>query len=792
MPIILVEEMHIHGCQSAGNRLGRKRTRVLHGLRMARLALVLLAFSQAPLPALQIEAQPDQHTAQFEIALWCGAASLAALVLFSIYQTVRVRKERELAAAARKQADESQQRFDAFMERTPTPTFLRDENGVLIYANEAFARGAGVPCSELIGKDGYSLWPGDFADSLRQADRSVLADGVAKEFGETIFTKDGRTLHFLSIKFPVVQQGRRMIGGIALDITERKLLEEESRFTQFAIDRSPDLILWIDSDLRIIYANQSACTTLGYRREELMHMEISDIDAGKTTECLKRRSGQLNAGPVIFESFHVTRIGTLLPVEVSLNYLEFDGKEFGCCISRNISERRRAEQDLSHQAHHDDLTGLPNRRLLELRLNQEIGIARRNQSMLAVMMFDLDGFKLINDSLGHSFGDRLLKQLAARFAASLPESGTLARMGGDEFTVLVTNVASEDDALAAAQLIQNRLQEVIALDGHELMITSSAGISMFPRDGADSKMLMKSADAAMYESKRAGKNRVQFFSPQMSAQAHERLELENLLRRALERNEFLVYFQPQLSLKTNTVVRYEALLRWNQPALGMIPPTKFIPIAEETHLIEPIGRWVLEESCRQVRNMELATGQPAGVAVNVSGVQFLRADFVPSVLDILQRTGLAPHLLELEITESVVMQGIGDVTNKIEMLRACGITVSIDDFGTGYSSLSYLQQLPIDTLKVDRSFLRLIPGDENAVSMLDAVVAMAHSLNMKVVIEGVETAEQLQVMRNIGGDMVQGFYLARPAPLGVHVEMTQALTALTDALHTAPEHASVS
>lgn len=572
---------------------------------------------------------------------------------------------------------------------------------------------------------------------------------------------------------------------------ERGRLEQTGRLTQFAVDCAPDAMIWVDPLARITYANDAAYAVLGYRREELWQLPFREIDAEQDTTLFGQRMQAARHNKLIFESALLAKTGVLTPVDVGLHFREIDGEQFWCCISRDLTGRKKASENLGYLASHDELTGLPNRRLFESTLEQELAVVSQEGLGLAVLLLDVDGFNLINNTLGHDCGDQLLRQLAVRLTRCIPEAATLARMGRDEFTLLVPRIQSDGPALEMARCLAHCLQASFEVDGHELLVTSSIGISLFPRDGRDANSLLRSADSAMYTAKRQGKNQIQFYAAGMNAAARERLHMESLLRRALERREFLLHFQPQLSLHSNQVVRYEALLRWDHPVLGLMPPEKFITVAEETGLIEPIGRWVLEEACRQIRQLQLFTGRDLGVAVNVSTPQFLRGDFLATVAEALRQNELPGRMLELELTESIVVQGIEEVAGKIQQLRDLGVTFSIDDFGTGYSALSYLQRLPVHSVKIDRSFLRLVPEDEHATAMLGAMVTMAHGLGINVVIEGVERAEQLQAARNLRSDLVQGFYVARPAPLGSELDMAAALHQLDRALTLDPDAARV-
>ena len=683
-----------------------------------------------------------------------GLMALTAALLVAWFQNQRIR-------GARRVAEESRQRFDAFMNHTPAVTFISDENGRVIYVNEALSLR-------------FALSPRDLADRLPRHDAARPRLNGSVETTETVTLPSGEQRHFLYLKFPFSSSGgKRLVGSVALDITERRKAEDALRFSQFSIERSPDSILWVDSNERIFYANQAACTGLGYSREQLCGMAIAEIYAsGDAQEFAERREKVRSQGFLSIESTHRARDGSVFPVDVALYHLEFHGSTFTCCISRDITERKLAEKELAHQAQHDLLTGLPNRRLFESRLEQCIGAADAGGTGLGLFYFDLDAFKLINDTLGHAVGDASLKLLVRRIEGAVRHGATLARMGGDEFILIAPDIDNQESARLLAGKLLAGLHESFAVDGHELLVTASIGISIFPIDGRDANTLLRHADAAMYEAKRQGKNHHQFFNPAMNAKARERLEIENNLRRALERGELSLHYQPQISFDSGEVVRYEALLRWDSHALGAIPPVKFIPIAEETGLIVPIGAWVLEEACRHAKRLFNA-GSNTGVGVNVSNVQFGRADFVATVVDALARTALPPCLLELELTESVVMQSIEDSSGKIAYLREMGVSISIDDFGTGYSSLSYLQTLRIDSLKIDRSFIRNIPFDANALSLTKALVSLAHGLGMKVVVEGVENRDQFDAMRKAGCDLGQGYLLGRPAaaPLVLETEL---------------------
>jgi diguanylate cyclase (GGDEF)-like protein len=446
-----------------------------------------------------------------------------------------------------------------------------------------------------------------------------------------------------------------------------------------------------------------------------------------------------------------------------------DGQLSGSAvIARDISERKRAEREMAHRALHDPLTGLPNRQLLSERLAQSIAGARRGSSGTAVIFVDLDGFKFVNDTLGHEAGDALLQEVGQRLNACVRSEDLLARMGGDEFMLVVNRVAEEQVALGIAERLRAALQAPFFVAHHELFMTASMGISIYPRDGADESTLRRNADTAMYEAKQSGKDRIRFYRPAMGAAFQKRLELEADLRHAIDREELCLFYQPVYTALDQQQTAYEALVRWSHPRFGLLDPIQFIPLAEETGLIIPLGKWVLREACRQCRLWQDLGRAQVRVAVNVSPLQFARGDFVDTVLGVLRATGLPGSLLDLELTESIVMHDIESAIVKMTQLHGHGIRISVDDFGTGYSSLGYLPSLPIDILKIDRCFVALIGENDAAIRLIHGMISLAHSIGKRVIVEGVEKASHLEILRNLGCDEVQGFLLGIPAPLALH------------------------
>jgi diguanylate cyclase (GGDEF)-like protein len=431
---------------------------------------------------------------------------------------------------------------------------------------------------------------------------------------------------------------------------------------------------------------------------------------------------------------------------------------------RILQQTRRADDRIRHIAFHDDLTSLPNRPMLIQRLDQALSRHRRAGSQLAILFIDLDRFKVINDSLGHEVGDELLRQVADRLRSQSREGDTVARIGGDEFAVLVENQEYLKDISACAQRLVEQLSTQYLLSNKACHVTLSIGISVFPSDGSDSQALLKAADVAKCRAKQIGRNNYQYYLPSMNVHTVERLELESDLSHALERREFILYYQPKVEIKTGMITGTEALLRWNHPVRGLVQPMDFISLAEETGLIVPIGEWVLATACAQNKLWQDQGLTKLGIAVNLSARQFGDSQLLPRLTRIIQTSGIDPSSLELEITESVVMSHRESAVAVLEQLHSIGVQIAIDDFGTGHSSLGYLKYLPIDTIKVDRSFIRDIPGDSGDMKITRAVIAMAHALRLKVVAEGVENAEQLKFLRAQHCDAAQGYFLYRPIP----------------------------
>jgi diguanylate cyclase (GGDEF)-like protein len=447
---------------------------------------------------------------------------------------------------------------------------------------------------------------------------------------------------------------------------------------------------------------------------------------------------------------------------VCLTALTLSGRPRLLATVRDISDRKVAEERVQYLAYYDALTELPNRTLLHDRLAKALADARRQKYKIALLFLDLDGFKDINDSLGHSVGDLLLQEVADRLKKFAREQDTLARLGGDEFLIMLTHIKDVPDAAVATERLMDAMTAEFVIEGRHLNVSCSVGISIFPEHGADGETLIKNADVAMYCAKMSGRNNFRFFIEDMNAQAVERLTLENSLRRALEKRELFLVYQPQMDIVSGKIIGLEALLRWQHPELGLVPPDRFIRIAENSGLIVPIGEWVLRTACSQARKWQVEGLPAVSVAVNVSAIQFRQEDFCELIGRVLHETGLAPQYLELELTESLLLANADVMLSVVEELKAIGVTLAIDDFGTGYSNFNYLRRFQVSKLKIDRSFIQDVAVKPDDAAITTAIISMARSLNLKVIAEGVEDEAQMTFLRANQCDEIQGYYFSKP------------------------------
>ena len=529
----------------------------------------------------------------------------------------------------------------------------------------------------------------------------------------------------------------RNLAGVYRTTIEGRILDCNESFARiFGYSSREDVLRQVAWDFYIRPEDRQAAVAKLVERQSLTNYEL----------CLRRKDGSL-VWVLQTENLVEGPDGLLSVIE-------------GTII--DISERKRAEEQVKHLAFHDPLTNLPNRLLFNDRLTLAVAQAHRHNQRLAVLFLDLDRFKTINDSLGHSVGDELLRQVAERIQEHVREGDTVARLGGDEFTLLVPGITAEEDAAKIARKICEAIHDPFWIDGRELFVTTSVGVSVYPSDGHDSETLIRNADSAMYRAKEQGRDNYQLYTPAMNAKAVERLSLESRLRQAIANDELELHFQPFIDLRTAELLGAEALVRWRHPELGLIPPMDFIPIAELSGLIVPIGEWVLRTACAEARKWHAKGFQGLTVSVNLSSRQFQQSDLVSQVTHALDETGLEPDKLDLEITESNAMQNAEHSINTLWGLKKQGVRISMDDFGTGYSSLNYLKRFPIDRIKLDQSFVRDLPTDKDDAAIAMAVIAMGRSLELAVIAEGVETEEQLAFLKGHDCDQLQGFLLSKP------------------------------
>jgi diguanylate cyclase (GGDEF)-like protein/PAS domain S-box-containing protein len=570
-------------------------------------------------------------------------------------------------------------------------------------------------------------------------------------------------------------------GMIDLKAKEEAAIQQQE-LADVILSCTGDAVLISDVDGCVTHLNRSAEILTGWSCREALGRELGEVFQSIDTisrqpagDPLATDTGDKKHVPLCANCVLVQRNGFEVAIEGSAAHTrDRTGNTTGAIfVFNDVSAARAKSLELSHLAQHDFLTDLPNRVLLNDRLSQAISFAERYSKQLAVMFVDLDEFKRINDSLGHTIGDKLLQSVASRLVACVRRSDTVSRLGGDEFVVLLTQVEHAEDAAFIGKKILSSLAEPFSIDQKHLDINASIGVSTYPGDGQDAETLIHKADTAMYAAKQLGRNNCQFFKADMQARVLERQSLEGNLRHALSRNEFTLHYQPKIDLKTGEISGVEGLLRWQHPTRGLIPPVQFIPIAEESGLIVPIGQWVLLEACRQIRAWMDAGLPPVRMAINVSAAEFMSKDFLSGVRAALISTGVDPHNLELELTETVLMRDAESAVKILHALKAIGVQLAVDDFGIGYSSFSYLQRFPLDALKIDRTFINEISATGEAATILSAMIDIGLSLKHRVIAEGVETLEQLHFLQKKGCSEGQGYFFCHPIIAGQFAEFLQ-------------------
>ena len=679
-----------------------------------------------------------------------------------------------------------------------------DADGHIRVVNHAVASTFGYEPRELLGRSIEVLVNPDAtlanSDKLHQA----LRRGTLRDQERVFLTKDGRAVE-VSLSISQLRD-RGLVAGsvvIARDIRERKRAEASIKENVVLLESALEALSSSESRYRMLFERNSA----GVFRNTLDGKIVDCNDAcarifgfASREEAMQSNAFDFYADPHEREAILalLKNVSTLTNMElrlkrqdgapvwvlVNISLLPAKGEEpavlEGTLI--DITDRKLAEEKIEFHAYHDILTKLPNRKLFTDRLTLALFHAKRNNKPLAVMFIDLDHFKVINDTLGHTAGDELLLTMADRISKSVREGDTVSRMGGDEFTLLLPDLHEPEDAAKVAENILSRIEQPMSIGNRELFVTASIGIALYPEDGHDPETLLKNADSALYLAKESGRNNYQLCTSQMKVRAQQRLALEHSLRHALDRDQFRLYFQPLVNLEKRRVTGLEALIRWNHPERGVVLPDEFIPLAENSRLIVPLGDWVLREACRHAREW-ISDGLPGvRVSVNLSARQFQQRDLMGTIRGALEETGLQPEHLELEITESTAMQNAEFSIDVLRALRDMGITISIDDFGTGYSSLNYLKQFPINTVKIDKGFIRDVTRNAGDAAIVSAVIGIARSLNLRVIAEGVETVEQMEFLRARRCQEMQGFLFGPPMPVDVVREN------MRTSLYVAPAH----
>ncbi len=660
---------------------------------------------------------------------------------------------------------ESERKFRHFVDQSLVGLYVV-QDGNIVYANSKSADLLGYDSpEELVGTPVARVTHPDDLLLLQENHRRRLAGEVQSlRYAYRGLRRDGRVIWVDVHGSACEYEGRPAIMGVALDVSQQVEFEHQSRLANRVFDSASEGIVITDAQCRIEAVNPAFTRITGYSATEA---------TGKFSRMMTGHGAELNHDMLAHlardghwqgEMLDRRKSGDWYPAWLSISTVRDADKNITNYVGvfTDNTSRKEVETRLQFLASHDSLTGMLNRNGMMARFAQQIEAARAADRQISVLFIDLDRFKTVNDTLGHLAGDQLLVSAADRLLRQLREGDIAARLGGDEFTVLLEDPPSSTMAGELAERVIASMAQPFTIDGQEMFVTASIGIACHPADGHDADTLLKNADVAMYRAKQRGRNTYQFFTADMNTRAFEQLLLENSLRHALERGEFELHYQPQLCTATGTIAGVEALIRWRHPELGLVLPGTFISLAEQNGLIVPIGAWVLQAACRQAREWTDAGFRFGHVAVNLSAKQFSSGDLLDTIRCALDRSGLPASLLELEITESTIMHNPPEALLLLERIRDMGVALSIDDFGTGYSSLASLKQYPLDSLKIDRSFVKGIPNDADDVAITEAIIAIAHKMRLKVVAEGVETVEQAEFLRKAGCDMAQGYLLGRP------------------------------
>ena len=675
--------------------------------------------------------------------------------------TMRKEAERKLGA--------SEDKFRLIMENAKDLIALLDTEGKRIYSSNSYRSLLG-DVALLVGTDSFQEIHPEDRERVRRIFRDTVASGVGQRAQFRFLLGDGSVRHIESegsVILDALGQTANVV-VVSRDITNSRWAEEQLRLAASALENTVESVIIVDTSRRIVSVNKAFVIVTGFTAEEVL---------GKTPDVLRPQNYDPDFYAEIWntvqesgcwrgEIWNRRKNGDIYPELVSISTVrnEAGNVTHHVSVATDITKFKHDQAQLEFLAHRDPLTALPNRTCFHDQCEETLLRTRRRRGLIGLLYLDLDNFKTVNDSLGHAVGDQLLQAVAERLRGCMRKGDMLARQGGDEFTVLLDELGQPEDATIVAGKLLNALAQPFLLSGHELFVSASIGISSYPQDGSDVDTLLKNADAAMYRAKEQGRNTYQVFSAEINAEALETLVMTNGLRSALERQEFVLHYQPVVELDSGTIAGVEALVRWQHSEYGLVSPARFIPLAEKTGLIIPIGEWVLKNACAQAKAWQERGLRPLRMAVNLSASQFRQPNLVERITAILAETGLDARWLEIELTESAVMQDPDRVIRVLSELREMGITIALDDFGTGYSSLNYLTRFPIDYLKVDQSFVQGVSEDSSNRAIIIAIIAMAKSLALTVIAEGVERDEQLAFLRDHGCEEGQGYLFSKPLP----------------------------
>ena len=668
---------------------------------------------------------------------------------------------------------ESKSKIDAILQNVFDGIITYDDQGCVKSLNRSSEKMFECVGGEVIGRHVSVI----IEQGVKQQDgiNSINQGGNNCKWMFAVGQKDATGKRKTGESFPVelsvnkiTESDELIYTAVIRDMTSREEAERKMKSLSSAIEQTADSVIITNKYGLVTYVNPAFEEMTGYCKHEVMGGKPSIIKSGThDKKFYKNLWSTIKNGDVFIDVFvNRKKDGELYYEEKTITPLVDENGDIIQYVStgKNITERMQAQERLNFIAHHDALTNLPNRMLLVERMSQAIKRARWHRGILALLFIDIDRFKNVNDTLGHYIGDELLKKVAVRLHESVREGDTVARLGGDEFGILLTDVAREPDVTALAEKVLAALSKSYTVDGNELYATASIGICLFPGDGDTDIELLKNADVAMYRAKESGKNTFRYYSQDMSNKAKKRLSLETSMRKAIENDEFVLHYQPQIDLSTYRIRSYEALIRWDNPEEGLIPPNDFIPFLEETGMIIPVGKWVISEAVKMHEKLLKADNAPELISINLSGKQFLSNELSRYILDVIENSKISAKNVELEITESLLMENIEETIKVLYSLKELGVKIAVDDFGTGYSSLSYLKRLPIDVLKLDRSFVSDLDSDEDSASIASAIISLGHDLDMEIVAEGVETKSQLMFLLEKKCDIAQGYYFSKPVP----------------------------